>query len=169
MTTYASALPGWKRYFPALFLPVIRQAGTVDCGPSCILMLCRFFQLDVDRTRIRREFRMGPNGVSLADLYRCLTRMGFTCAGFRDLSSQNLTEAGFPMLAMIRKNHFVVVYATNRAGVLVGDPGEGLVIIPWDEWRELTEDRVVGRPPVPPPVSGLLSVRRSRPDVFRTG
>lgn len=88
----------------------VRQRDAMDCGPSCLAMIARYYgrQANLDWLRVRCS--LGKEGVSLLGISKTAEAMGFKTLGGR-LSFTTLTsEVQFPCIAHWEQNHFVVIY-----------------------------------------------------------
>lgn len=127
------------------FQGVIRQRYDFSCGSAALATLLRHhYDLEVgeadafrgmwdkgDRAQIRRL------GFSLLDMKRWLASHRLNADGYK-VSLEKIAETGVPGIALISiKNyrHFVVIKGVRRDEVLLGDPSNGLVIMPRDEFQ----------------------------------
>ena len=124
---------------------VIRQRYDFSCGSAALATLLRYhYDLQVgeddafrgmwdkgDRAQIRRL------GFSLLDMKRWLASHQLAADGYR-VSLEKIAQTGVPGIALISiKNyrHFVVIKGVRRDEVLLGDPSNGLSIMPRAEFE----------------------------------
>ena len=122
------------------FAEVVRQRYDFSCGSAALATLLRFhYDFDVredtafrgmwargDRDQIRRL------GFSLLDMKRWLASRGIGADGYK-VTLDKIAKTGVPGIALIAvKNyrHFVVVKGISHDEVLLGDPSNGLAVMP---------------------------------------
>ena len=125
---------------------VIRQRYDFSCGSAALATLLRYhYDLQVgeddafrgmwgkgDRDQIRRL------GFSLLDMKRWLASRQLVADGYK-VSLEKIAQTGVPGIALISiKNyrHFVVIKGVRRDEVLLGDPSNGLSIMPRAEFQQ---------------------------------
>ena len=124
---------------------VVRQRYDFSCGSAALATLLRFhYDLAVgeddafrgmwargDRAQIRRL------GFSLLDMKRWLASHQLAADGYK-VSLDKIAETGVPGIALISvKNyrHFVVIKGVRQDEVLLGDPSNGVMIMPRAEFE----------------------------------
>ena len=64
-------MKGWKWKGRWNTFPLVRQKDSNDCGPACLRMLLKYYQLpELSSENLRALCRCSGVGVSLADLLR---------------------------------------------------------------------------------------------------
>lgn len=124
---------------------VVRQRYDFSCGSAALATLLRHhYDMAVDeadafrgmwaagdRAQIRRL------GFSLLDMKRWLASHQLAADGYK-VSLDKIAQTGVPGIALISiKNyrHFVVIKGVRRDEVLLGDPSNGVVIMPRAEFQ----------------------------------
>ncbi len=110
-------------------LPVVRQSTATECGLACVVMVANFHGLPVDLAQLRRNSPASLRGTTLQDLVA-------VCAGLR--LSTRAVRCGYDELARLqtpcilhwRFDHFVVLKAVRRRGLLIHDPARGAIEVP---------------------------------------
>ena len=116
--------------------PHYRQLESMDCGPTCLRMIARFYGKNFSLETLRQKTRHSRNGVSLLGISKAAEQIGFRTVGakvdFKDLQ----TEGNLPCIAHWDQNHFVVIYKVKKGRVYVADPGKDLLSYKKTEFLE---------------------------------
>ncbi|MCC3157468.1 peptidase domain-containing ABC transporter [Hymenobacter sp. 15J16-1T3B] len=127
--------------------PFYRQVDTMDCGPSCLRMIAKFYGYQLNLNKLRTSSQVGVHGSSLLGLSKAAESCGFKTIAARVTLEQLTTQVPLPCIVHWEQKHFVVVHAVGesrsawlrkfRAGkstaegsalrLQVADPGLGLV------------------------------------------
>ena len=117
------------------------QQDAMDCGPSCLAMIVKYYGKDVSIEQLRKICSLGKDGVSLLGISKAAETIGFKTIGGR-LSLNTLAhEIPLPCIVHWNQNHFVVVYKIKKHNkekytVYVADPGKGHVTYTKEEFCE---------------------------------
>lgn len=116
--------------------PFYRQMDSMDCGPTCILMISEYYGKLYSLESLREKSFMTREGVSMLGISQAAEAIGF-----RTLSSmipfENLkNDVPLPAIAHWRQNHFVVVYKVTKTHVYVADPAYGKVRYSHEDFRQ---------------------------------
>ena len=119
----------------------IRQQDVMDCGPSCLVMIAKYYGVRKNIDTIRHTCALGKDGVSLLGISKAAEEIGFKTIGGRLDFDALAQKVPLPCVAHWNQNHFVVVYKVkkHRKGhyiVYVADPGRGLVTYTKEEFCE---------------------------------
>ena len=119
----------------------IKQRDSMDCGPTCLMMIARHYGLQPDRERLRQTCALDKNGVSLLGISKSSEDIGLKTIGGWLSFDKLAKEAPLPCIVYWNQNHFVVVYKIKkhrkgRYTVYVADPEKGLVSYTKDEFCE---------------------------------
>lgn len=119
----------------------IRQQDVMDCGPSCLVMIAKYYGVRKNIDTIRHTCALGKDGVSLLGISKAAEEIGFKTIGGRLDFDALAQKVPLPCVAHWNQNHFVVVYKIkkHRKGhyiVYVADPGRGLVTYTKEEFCE---------------------------------
>ena len=113
----------------------------MDCGPSCLAMIVKYYGKDVSIEQLRKICSLGKDGVSLLGISKAAETIGLKTIGGR-LSLNTLAhEIPLPCIVHWNQNHFVVVYKIKKHNkgkytVYVADPGKGFVTYTKEEFCE---------------------------------
>ena len=122
-------------------IPLILQQDAMDCGPSCLAMICSYYGQQISCKQLRKICSLGKTGVSILGISKAAEIIGLKTVGGR-LSFDTLAiEVPLPCIVHWNQNHFVVVYKIKkhhkgRYSVNVADPGKGLVTYTQKEFCE---------------------------------
>ena len=122
-------------------IPLILQQDAMDCGPSCLAMICSYYGQQISCKQLRKICSLGKAGVSILGISKAAEIIGLKTVGGR-LSFDTLAiEVPLPCIVHWNQNHFVVVYKIkkrrgNRYEVYVADPGKGLITYTKEEFCE---------------------------------
>ena len=116
---------------------VYNQLDAMDCGPSCLRMIFRFYGSSVSRETLRSETQLGPTGTSLLGLTEAANKFGFKTISARLTYEQLVNDATLPCILYWDLYHFVVLtpQSTDKK-LVVADPAKGLVTYTPDEFRK---------------------------------
>ena len=99
----------------------------MDCGPTCLRMVAKYFGKNFSLQKIRDTSGINREGVSMLGISEAAEKMGFRSMGSR-LTLKQLNEAELPSILHWNQNHFVVLYKVTKGRVYhVADPAKGLI------------------------------------------
>lgn len=133
-----------------------KQHDTMDCGPTCIRMVARYYDMVANIEALRQDTQINKEGVSLLGIAEAAEKIGFSTKGV-SLTYEELTkEAKLPAILHWEQNHFVVLYRVKRRSFLsrneriqVADPGKGILAYSKEEFCKnwiSTKDESTGEP-----------------------
>lgn len=120
---------------------IFMQRDAMDCGPSCLAMITKYYGRTADIDRLRQLCSLGKDGVSLLSISKAAENIGFKtiggCLSFEMLAC----DVPLPCIAHWNQNHFIVVYKVQKRRngkniVYVADPGKGLLTYSKEEFCE---------------------------------
>jgi ATP-binding cassette subfamily B protein len=107
--------------------PFFRQLDAMDCGPTCLRMIAKFYGRVYSAQFLREKCFIGIEGASMLSLTDAAEAIGLrpltVTVPFETLEE----EVPMPCIAHWRQRHFIVVYAIKKGIVYVADPGYGLI------------------------------------------
>jgi ATP-binding cassette subfamily B protein len=106
--------------------PHYRQHDVMDCGPTCLQIISKFYGRLLNIERIRQLSQIGKSGVSLLGISKAAEGLGIQAVGGNITFDKLQQQAVLPCIVHWRKNHFVVVYKIKAKKVYVSDPATGL-------------------------------------------
>jgi len=106
--------------------PFYKQLDSMDCGPTCLRMVAKYYGRTYSLQQLRSMADIGREGVSLLGIARSAEQIGFRTLSAK-ISFDVLKSEQIPLPAIVhwRQNHFAVVYKVKRGRVFVADPAKG--------------------------------------------
>jgi ATP-binding cassette, subfamily B, bacterial CvaB/MchF/RaxB len=112
--------------------PVVLQTEAAECGLACMAMLAGRYGYKVDLPAMRRQCNISLKGATLRDLIRIGSQVKLDTRALR-VEIDQLYELQLPCILHWDHNHFVVLTAVKRNGVVIHDPAFGVRVIPTPE------------------------------------
>lgn len=113
-------------------LPVVLQTEAAECGLACLASVLGFHGFHTDLRRLRARYNVSLKGVTLGDMVRFAAGMNLTARALR-LELDELANLRLPCILHWDLNHFVVLQAVRRGGIVIMDPAAGLRYIRMEE------------------------------------
>ncbi|WP_445503122.1 cysteine peptidase family C39 domain-containing protein [Microvirga sp. G4-2] len=113
-------------------LPVIVQAEAAECGLACLAMVASYHGHKTDLNALRRRFPVSLKGVTLRSLIQVAGYLHLACRAVR-FELGHLPELRLPAIVHWDLNHFVVLKAVTRKGIIIHDPASGERRYPLEE------------------------------------
>ena len=107
--------------------PFYKQLDAMDCGPSCLRMIAKFYGKIFSLQSLREKCFITREGVSLLGISDAAEIIGLHTVGVRIDFKKLCEEAPLPCIVHWKQRHFVVVYKIKNNEVFVADPAHGLV------------------------------------------
>jgi ATP-binding cassette subfamily B protein len=111
--------------------PFYQQYDLMDCGPSCLRMIAKYFGKNYSLQNLREKCFITREGVSLLGISEAAEKIGFRTAGVKINYEQLNEEVPLPCIAHWKQEHFVVVYDIKKKKtgdlIYVADPAFGLI------------------------------------------
>ncbi len=124
---------------------IIRQLDSVDCGPTCLQMICKYHNYDVSIHKLRTECDKELRGVSLFGIHQAALKLGFSSTPLKLTPELFFRDAQLPCILHWKGNHYIVVYKISKNKVYLGDPGVGkLVLNKMDFIQYWTQEKDLG-------------------------
>jgi len=126
-----------------------RQLNAMDCGPTCLRMVARYYGRHYNADSIRKTAGFGREGVSLLGLSEAAEKIGFRTRSVLLNYDQLTKEAPLPSILHWDQHHFVVLLPPSRwrrNGVLrCADPAQGITTYDkttfLDHWSSSVDDQ----------------------------
>ena len=99
----------------------------MDCGPTCLAMICRYYGKNISIQTLRDKTEIGKEGVNLLGINNAAENIGFRTQGAQLTYIQITKEAHLPCVLHWGQNHFVVLYKASNNTSRIADPGRGLI------------------------------------------
>lgn len=111
-----------------LNFPLYRQADAMDCGPTCLQMIAKFYGRYYSLQTLRERCFITREGVSMLGISEAAESVGFRTTGVKCELQDLKEETPLPFIAHWNQQHFVVVYRLEKGKVWVADPAHGKVV-----------------------------------------
>lgn len=119
-------------------LPHYIQNDAMDCGPSCLRMIAKYYGHHYTLETLRNKCFITREGVSLLGICDAAESIGFRTNGVRLTLSQLAEEAKLPCILHWNQSHFVVCYEVKQSskGYLfcIADPASQVVTYRQEEF-----------------------------------
>lgn len=113
----------------------------MDCGPTCLKMVAKFYGKNYSLQNLRDRCHITREGVSLLGISDAAESIGFRTTGVKVTWRQMVEEMPLPCIVHWNQRHFVVVYdVVKKHGVykvMVADPASGLLEYTEEDFRGL--------------------------------
>jgi ATP-binding cassette subfamily B protein len=117
-----------------LKFPFYKQFDLMDCGPSCIRMIAKYYGKSYSLEFLREKCFITREGVSLLGISEAAESIGMHTIGVKITYGQLKNDAILPCIVHWQQNHFVVVYKIKKDRVYIADPATGLVKLNKEEF-----------------------------------
>lgn len=107
--------------------PYFKQLDQMDCAPSCLYMISRFYGQTRSIQDLRKFSYTGKEGASLLSISEAAERIGFRTLNARVIFENLIDDLPLPLIAYWQQKHFIIVYRVNKSHVYVADPAFGLI------------------------------------------
>jgi len=107
--------------------PFYKQLDAMDCGPSCLRMIAKFYGKSYSLNTLREKSYLSRDGVSMMGISEAAESIGFRTMGVSLTPEKLFSTAPLPLVVHWQQKHFAVVYKVTRDMVFVADPAFGLV------------------------------------------
>lgn len=116
--------------------PFFRQLDRMDCGPSCLRMISKFYGKSYSLQYLRDITYQDREGVSLHAISEASEMLGFRSLAVKVDYNTLVEDVPVPCIAHWRQNHFVVVYKATKKHVWVADPGRSKIKYSREEFEK---------------------------------
>lgn len=120
--------------------PFYRQLNAMDCGPTCLRMVAKYYGKHYNTDSIRSFAGYGKEGTSLLGISDAAEKIGFRTRGVQMTFKQMIANAPFPCILHWDQYHFIVLLSIKKKlfgkgiTVLVADPAKGLISYTEDDF-----------------------------------
>ncbi|MDR1883479.1 MAG: peptidase domain-containing ABC transporter [Prevotella sp.] len=95
--------------------PHYHQLDSMDCGPSCLRMIAKFYGRSYTLQTLREKSFITREGVSMLGISDAAESIGFHTTGVRINFDQLVNDVPLPCVLHWNQNHFVVLYKIKRS------------------------------------------------------
>jgi ATP-binding cassette subfamily B protein len=114
-------------YFIFMQFTFFRQTDSMDCGPTCLQMIAKYYGKSIPLQILRDRAHIGKEGVSLLGISEAAEGIGFRTQAVKIDFVSLVNEALLPCILHWNQYHFVVLYKVKKRKLYVADPAAGLV------------------------------------------
>lgn len=111
--------------------PFQKQFDSMDCGPSCLKMICSYYGIEISIRTLRELCFIAKDGVSLMGISKAAENIGFKTIGGRLDTALLIKKMILPCILHWDQEHFVVLYKIKKKRkdtiFYISDPGKGLL------------------------------------------
>ncbi len=119
-----------------LNFPHYTQLDAMDCGPTCLRMVAKYYGKNYSLQTLRERSFITREGVSLLGTSDAAESIGFRTMGVKISFKQLVEEVPLPCIAHWKQNHFVVVYHIDKKqNLYIADPAEGKIKLTPEEFK----------------------------------
>lgn len=127
--------------------PFIQQKDMMDCGPTSLAMICRYYGKTTDIEKLRSKAEIGKEGVNLLGISNAAESIGMRTQAVQLSIKQLETEATLPCILHWQQQHFVVLFKAGKNKFSIADPAKGNVTLSRKDFAKLwTSDSFEGEP-----------------------
>lgn len=113
--------------------PCILQYDQMDCGPSSLAAICKFYGKQYSIQELREYCRLSKDGVGLLGLENAAMKVGFQTLAVKTSMEKLCSNRPFPCILHWNNNHYVVLYSVHKSFLTgqtylnVSDPSFGRI------------------------------------------
>ncbi|MBA3283918.1 MAG: peptidase domain-containing ABC transporter, partial [Nitrosopumilus sp.] len=110
--------------------PIYRQLDAMDCGPTCLRMVAKFYGRNISLDYLRNKSQYGKQGVSMLGLAEAAESIGLKSVGAKLSFEQLVNDAPLPAIIHWDQYHFVVLTpGSTKKKLIIADPAKGLITL----------------------------------------
>jgi ATP-binding cassette subfamily B protein len=106
----------------------------MDCGPTCIRMISKYYGGNSDIALIREQSYITKQGVNMLGLIEAAEKIGFRSLPVKIPIYKLRKEQPLPCILHWDQNHFVVLYKIDRDNCYIADPENGKMKLSHNEF-----------------------------------
>ncbi|MGM9674180.1 MAG: peptidase domain-containing ABC transporter [Bacteroidaceae bacterium] len=120
--------------------PHYKQNNTVDCGPTCLRMVAKYYHADYSTEMLRRHCHASRTGVNMLHIAEAAAYIGFETVGVKMTLKELAEEGVFPCIIHWNQKHFVVCYGIDKRKdgdyrIYISDPASKRLVYSRDEFE----------------------------------
>lgn len=126
-----------------LKFPHFRQLDSMDCGPTCIRMISKYYGKNYNLQSLRDKSQIGKDGVNMLGISEAAELIGFSTIGAKMEFKELMEGASKPCVLHWNKNHFVVLppqkkrWFKSNKNITIADPGlNGLIEVDEETFKK---------------------------------
>jgi len=107
--------------------PTFIQRNQMDCGPSCLYIVCKHYGQSIAVEKLRDLTEISKEGVSLFGISDAAEKIGFKTLPVQCSFPELNNDIKLPAILHWGQEHFVVLYKIKSGNFYISDPATGLV------------------------------------------
>lgn len=108
--------------------PFYKQLNTMDCGPTCLRMVAKYYGKSFSLQSLRLESQIGKEGVNMLGISEAAEKIGFRTRGVKITLAELLNDAPKPAILHWEQNHFVVLTPQIKKNkITIANPAKGII------------------------------------------
>ncbi len=107
--------------------PHFLQRNQMDCGPSCLYMVSRYYGRAFSIEKLRALTEIGKEGVNILGISDAAEKIGFRTIAVQPTLQELKEDVKLPCILHWQQNHFVVLYRIKKGQYHIADPGRSLL------------------------------------------
>lgn len=111
------------------------QLDSMDCGPTCLRMITKFYGRSYSLQYLREHAFITREGVSMLGISDAAEQIGFRTMGVRVTLGQLDTELPLPCILHWNQRHFVVCYKIKNGKYYIADPASKRLVYEKEEFE----------------------------------
>lgn len=116
--------------------PKLIQRNQMDCGPTCLAMITRYYGKQFNTEKLRELTEIGKDGVNILGISDAAEKIGFRTQALQASLQELQNDIHLPAILHWGQNHFVVLYKIKKDSFFIADPGIGLIKLKTNELKE---------------------------------
>ncbi len=119
--------------------PFFRQSEHAkDCGPTCLKMVCKYYDIDYSISELNMLTKLSDNGTTFYNLQQAAIKLGFDSYGAKIGIDQLFVSVALPCIIHISNSHYVVIVpGSTKQNIIIADPAIGIYQISIDKLKLL--------------------------------
>lgn len=113
-------------------LPMIYQSESAECGLACICMIANYHGHKIDLFNLRKLFPTSLRGSNLKQIINIANNLSLSVQTIK-VELESLNKINKPSILHWDLCHFVVLKKSTKKGIIIHDPGRGIVNLSWNE------------------------------------
>src|SRR5215510_4871932 len=96
--------------------PLFIQQDTMDCGPTCLRMIAKYYGKNISLQSLREKTQIEKEGVNLLGISEAAETIGFRTQAVKLTYDSLIKDVKLPTILHWNQNHFIVLYRvkTNK-------------------------------------------------------
>jgi ATP-binding cassette, subfamily B, bacterial len=125
--------------------PFYRQPDSMDCGPTCLQMIAKYYGKNVSLQYLRERSQIGKEGVNLLGISEAAESIGLRSHAVK-ITYPSLVDVPLPCILYWNQRHFVVLYKIKRVfyrfarkkveTLYISDPSHGPITFAKEEFLQ---------------------------------